>query len=358
MATVKIIKTKPGSVVADYQKLLASYQKSLPKNQPIIIKLNLSWTKFYPACSSPPWQLEGTIKGLLNLGFRPSRIIPVENKTVVTNVYQGAKNHAWDKVCRKYNVRFRYLPEEEYVFYQPKARLLVLDRIFPRGILLPKIIFSKPLISLCTLKTHVFTSTTGAVKNYFGMLNTRRHWAHRFIHEAIIDLLQIQKELHPQIIGLMDGSVVGYGPGPRAMKWREANLILASEDEIALDSTAASIIGLNEKKIKFLNLGKKLKLGENDLSKVKIEGVGELPNFRLKGGETLASRGQKLIYHHFPLWLEKILLQTVLVPWSYLASRLYHDIYWYPQVGQKRIGEYQKTNWGKLFKSYQEQPLK
>jgi len=223
---VFVFQTTPESILDDYRLILKKLWLKNKTNKidrinktPVIVKLNLSWTKFYPACSSPPWQVEGVIRGLLDLGFKPKEIIPVENRTVVTNVYQGAKNHFWDKICKKYGVRIHYLVDEPYVTYQPRAKMLVLNKIFSQGILLPKILFDKALISLCTLKTHVFTKTTGAIKNYFGMLNTRRHWAHRFIHQAIIDLLQIQKELHPQIIALMDGAVVGYGAGPIAMEW-------------------------------------------------------------------------------------------------------------------------------------------
>jgi len=355
MSQVFIKKINPKTTVKDYQNLIKNFSRQLLPAKPIILKLNLSWTKFYPACSSPPWQVEGIIKSLLSLGFQPKQIIPVENKTVVTDVYQGAKNHFWDKICHQYGIKIHYLTQEKYIKYRPKAKMLVLDKIFPQGIFLPQIIFNKPLISLCTLKTHVFTKTTGAIKNYFGMLNTNRHWAHRYIHEAIIDLLQIQKEIHPQILALMDGAAIGYGAGPRAMEWKESNLILGSTDEVALDTTASKIIGLNPKKIKYLNLGKKLNLGENDLEKIKIKGVKKLPYFHLNQKvpkETFASRGQKLIYHHCPLWLEKFLLQTFITPWSYLASRIYYDFYWYNFYGKKRLKKFFESPWGQLFKSY------
>jgi len=41
-----------------------------------------------------------------------------------------------------------------------------------------------------------------------------------------------------------------------------------------------------------------------------------------------------------------------LVPWSYFASNFYHNVYWYPFVGRKRVIEALKTPWGRLFKSY------
>lgn len=348
MSPVYITKTSPKTIATDYQKLYSRFPK--PKNVPTIIKLNLSWTKFYPAVSTPPWHYEATLKWLIDSGVSPKNIIPVENKTVVTKVKIGAKNHGWDKISKKYAVKIHYLTDQTYSVYKPKAKMLVLDQVFPDGILLPDIIRNKPLISLCTLKSHVFTTTTGSIKNYFGMLNTSRHHCHRFIHQAIIDLLSIQKELHPNIIASMDGSVVGFGPGPRAMEWKVANLALASTDQVSLDATAATIIGFNPKKIKYLSLGKKMGLGDID---PKIVGVKKLPNLKVGHRvDTLASRGQKLIYGRFPLWLEKLLLQSIITPWSYFASNLYHDHYWYNFVGAPRLKKYQNSAWGQLFSSY------
>jgi hypothetical protein len=40
------------------------------------------------------------------------------------------------------------------------------------------------------------------------------------------------------------------------------------------------------------------------------------------------------------------------VPWSYAASRLYHDGYWYPTHGKPRVEKILATDWGKLFKKY------
>ena len=50
--------------------------------------------------------------------------------------------------------------------------------------------------------------------------------------------------------------------------------------------------------------------------------------------------------------LEKLLLQSRLVPWSYFASNFYHNVYWYPFVGRRRVKSALKTKWGKLFKAY------
>ena len=46
---------------------------------------------------------------------------------------------------------------------------------------------------------------TGAMKNAFGgLLHLKRHWTHSVIHETLVDLLIIQKEIHPGIFAVMD----------------------------------------------------------------------------------------------------------------------------------------------------------
>ena len=68
--------------------------------------------------------------------------------------------------------------------------------------------------------------------------------------------------------------------------------------------------------------------------------------------DTFASKGQKMIYHGWLKGFEGVLLRTPLVPWSYWASNVYHNYYWYPFVGRKRVEEALDTKWGRLFASY------
>ncbi len=354
MSTVYIGKISPKTVLSDYQKLLhkADYFKSFKKGTPIVIKINLSWTRFYPACSTPPWQLEGVLKTLIEDGVNPKDIIPVENRTVVTDVVKGSINNKWLGVLKKYGVKMHYLTDEAYTTYLPKSPLLVMNNVFHK-ISLPKIIIGKNILHLPTMKMHVFTTTTGGMKNYFGMLKTSRHYAHRNIHETLVDLLSIQKEIHPGIFGVMDGAVVGYGSGPRAMEWEIKDYLLASSDLVALDAIAAKMMGFNPLNLDYLRLAQEKNLGIADPKQIKIAGcdISKI-NWHYKACDTFASRGQKLIYKRSPLWVEKILLQSPLVPWSFLASNFYHDVFWWNLHGKKRVRQFMSTGWGKLFESY------
>jgi hypothetical protein len=234
--------------------------------------------------------------------------------------------------------------------------MLVLNDVYPDGLMLPKTLMGSNIIHLPTLKTHVFTEMTGAMKNAFGgLLHLKRHWTHSVIHETLVDLLTIQKEIHPGIFAVMDGAIAGDGPGPRAMRPHLANLLLASRDQVAIDATAAKLMGFDPMTIKFIRLADEAKLGNGDPRCIELVG-DDVSNVNLgfhRNENTLASKGQKLIYHGPLKPLEKILLRSPLVPWSYFASRLYHDGYWYPFVGVPRKKRIMESDWGKLFREYE-----
>ena len=52
---------------------LAGYQDALPKDKDTILKINISWDTWYPACSSTPWQIEGVIQELQAAGVPADR---------------------------------------------------------------------------------------------------------------------------------------------------------------------------------------------------------------------------------------------------------------------------------------------
>jgi uncharacterized protein (DUF362 family) len=356
MSEVFVLKTSPERVLTDYERLfhLANYQNFLDKNKEIIIKLNLSWTLFYPASSSPPWQLEGVVRTLLKDGYDKEKIYPCENKTVVTNVKKGAKNQGWLYVLKKYGLKFVPLPEVEWIKYEFKTPLLKIDKIFKEGIYIPKFFINKQVIHLPTMKTHGHSVTTGAIKNAFGgLLKEVRHYGHEFIHEVLVDLLLMQKEIHPTIFAVMDGTVCGNGAGPRTMLPYIGNLILASFDSVALDAVASKIMGFEPLKIPYLKIAHEMGLGCADIEKIKIYGddVGNL-NFRFKTKKSFVIFGDQQLRKGYLKFLKKIALRSPLWIWAPIASTFYHDFLWYPFIGKIRLERFFLTDWGKLFKRY------
>ncbi|MCJ7518572.1 MAG: DUF362 domain-containing protein [Anaerolineaceae bacterium] len=354
---VAVLKTSPESVLGDFDRLLslAQIEKSISKEIKTGLKINISWQTWYPACSSTPWQIEGVIKSLKNNGF--SNLFGIHNDTVVVNTSLAEQNNKHKYVTDKYNVPCLYLYEQkfEWVEYHPKEKFLVLDKIYPEGVFIPKELEGINIVQLPTVKTHVFTTITGAMKNAFGgLLHRNRHWTHSVIHETLVDLLTIQQDIHPGIFAVMDGTFAGDGAGPRAMRWHEKNILLASADQVAIDAISAKLQGFDPMKIDFIRLAHEKGLGIGNPQEIEILGydINQEKNWQFVQEDTFASKGQKLIYHGPLKPFEKILLQSPLVPLSYFASNFYHNVYWYPFVGRKRVLDALKTPWGRLFKSY------
>jgi uncharacterized protein (DUF362 family) len=352
--TIAVLKTKPESVLSDYAKVmhLARSQHALPQAKETILKLNLSWSLYYPACSTEPWQLEGVLKTLLDDGYK--NLYPVENRTVVTDVWKGARGNKWLPILERYHQKFYPLTETEWVRYTPKSSLMALDRLFPDGHRIPKMFIGRNVVHLPTMKTHGHTVMTGAVKNTFGGLITeRRHHSHKVIHEVLVDLMTIQKEIHPGIFAVMDGTVCGDGKGPRTMIPVEKNYLLAGRDQIAIDAVSAKMMGYDPLKIKFIKLAHDRGLGCGDIDQLDI--VGEdisRVNFHFRTAKSPVIFFDQLFRKGAFRFIEPLLFHTGLFRALVFGSGFYHDQLWYPTVGRSRIRSFMKTPWGRLFQTY------
>jgi len=364
---VAILRTQPASVLRDYHRLmnLAGYQDVLPKDRATALKINISWHFFFPAASTTPWQLEGVIRTLLRDGYQRDRLHACHNRTVVIDAHLGERQNKHINVIQAHGLRNIHLYEgEEWIHIRDAVgdladKFLCLNQVYPQGFMIPKRFIGENIIHLPTVKTHVFTTTTGAMKNAFGgLLNERRHWTHPVIHETLVDLLMIQKKIHSGIFAVMDGTFAGDGPGPRCMRPYVKNVILASADQVAIDAVAAKLMGFDPlRDLKFVRLAHEKGLGCGDPREIEIVGDTEAAaeNWHFTGPfqkMTFASRMQHKIY-----WggLKKPIewtLKTFLAPWAYLASVLYHDSFWYP-THQALVREILNSDWGRLFHNWE-----
>ncbi len=365
---VAVLRTSPESVFEDYARLLdlAEYTTYLPKTNKTALKINISWEVFYPGCSTTPWQLDAVIKKMIEDGYDVADMYGCHNRTVVVDGEVGEVLNRHKCVTDKYGIPSvhiqpkdlkawkRLVDDGEWVKVEPKGEMLMIPETFPDGQYIPKHFYGENVIHFPTMKTHVHTTMTGAMKNAFGaMLHHERHWAHGRIHECLVDLLVQQKEIFGGLFAVMDGSFAGSGAGPRTMHWHEADVILASADQVAIDAVAAKLMGFEPMDIKFIRLAHERGLGVGEFDEIELVGddVSGM-NLGFSSGDNMASKGQKALYGGMLKPVEHLLMHTWLVPWSYLASRLYHDVFWLNAFGKKRIRAALKTKWGKMFQQY------
>ena len=154
---------------------------------------------------------------------------------------------------------------------------------FPEGKLIKRFEVITPVVeadavfNLCKLKTHVFMSMTGAVKNNFGVIpGLAKPGYHAKLHDTahFSDmLLDLAAYVSPRI-SIMDAVVGMEGEGPGATGTpRHVGLLLASLSPLALDVVAGEIIGLRREQNPVLLAAAKRGLAPTRLEEVSVIGA-------------------------------------------------------------------------------------
>ena len=357
---VAALRVEPNTILDGVERLceLAGMRQALETGKTTILKDNISWHFPFPGANSTPWQLEGTIRALHAAGLPD--LCCVQNQTVVTNTFKGEDLNHYRPVLARYGVPVKYNFKNEdmkWVEYKPKARMHVLDQIYDKGIYLPDYFFGKNIVHCPTLKTHIYSTTTGAMKNAFGgLLHDHRHYTHSWIHQTLVDLLAIQKEIHTGIFAVMDGTTAGNGPGPRTMFPVVKNVMLAAADQVAIDAVAAKLMGFDPLSIEYIRLAHEDGLGVGDPREIEIVGddvSGESWGFHV--GDNGASLVGDLLWFSPLKRFQKLFFRTPLVHLFIFGSEAYHDYYRWPLRDRPVFERWKReTAWGELFRRYED----
>ncbi len=129
------------------------------------------------------------------------------------------------------------------------------------------------LVSLPKMKTHHWAGATLAMKNLFGLVpggvygwpKNILHWAG--IPETIVDL----HRLFPRQFAIVDGITGMEGNGPIQGTPKQAGVLVAGSDVVAVDATCCRIMGIDAAKIEYLRLAR----GEENLGESAFRQIGE-----------------------------------------------------------------------------------
>lgn len=134
---------------------------------------------------------------------------------------------------------------------------------------LPNILLDADVfITLPVVKTHALTYFTGSLKNQWGCVpRFDRIALHYGLDWLLVDLHRILK---PKLC-IMDGIVGVEGRGPTNGKPRRLDIILGSRDGVALDATAARLVGLEPSHCQHLMMAAKAGLGIFDEKDIEID---------------------------------------------------------------------------------------
>ena len=173
------------------------------------------------------------------------------------------------------------------------------------------------------------------------------------MHEVLVDLLYMQRELHPAVFTVMDGTIAGDGAGPRTMIPRIKNLILAATDSLAIDAIAARLMGFDPMSIPFIRMAHERGLGIGDPRHIELVGDDvSHENFGFQTRKSLVIWGDQMIRKGFLRPLEHIILAFSADGVGADGFQLLPRSHVVPTVGQSRIRSFMRTEWGTLFKKY------
>jgi uncharacterized protein (DUF362 family)/NAD-dependent dihydropyrimidine dehydrogenase PreA subunit len=152
----------------------------------------------------------------------------------------------------------------------------------PQGRLVKKLDILKLLdevdvvITMPKLKTHTFTKFTGATKILFGLVPglTKPAYHLKFSDIDLFSdmLLDILVYVKPSL-SVMDGVVGIEGDGPGAQgEAKKVRVILASNDSVALDVVATTIIGMKPKDVPILRRAVERGMTSGDVSDIEVAG--------------------------------------------------------------------------------------
>ena len=282
--TVKIFRVK--DVISEILKE-AVEDSGLRGKQKIFVKPNMSHPEYLPGVVTSP-ELLSELVGLLRDGA--SEVIVGES-----NGFNYPCNSAFEKTgietaVTKSGGTVINLSDDKVVKVKFPSNRSPLKELF-----LPKTVLdADAVVDLPLMKTHEFTAYSGAIKNLFGCVpSNRRIYLHPYLPEVFYRLYTLFK---PQLT-VMDARIGIEGNGPTKGKPVKMDLMLTSNDALAIDITAAKIMQLNWKETYLNYIAKKTGLQEEEIH---VEGlqVSEVARRFEPPRIDLPVKAQMKIYQH------------------------------------------------------------
>ena len=245
--TVKIFRVPNG--ISEILKEAVD-DSGLRGKQKIFIKPNMSHPEYIPGVVTCP-KLLGELVSLLRDDAR--EVIVGES-----NGFNYPCNSAFEKTgieaaVEKAGGSVINLSEDKVVKVKfPTNSTQLKELILPKTVLDADAVVDLPL-----MKTHEFAMYSGAIKNLFGCVpSNKRIYLHPYLPEVFYRLYSVIK---PQLT-VMDARVGIEGNGPTKGKPVKMDLMLTSNDALAIDITAAEIMELDWKQTYLNYIAKKVGL--------------------------------------------------------------------------------------------------
>ena len=132
------------------------------------------------------------------------------------------------------------------------------------------------IINLPKLKVHDQLLFTAGVKNLYGCVSGKRKvWRHFRSGNNLdwyADMLIANYQVVKPSFTIVDGIMAMEKKGPSGGLPKEVSLIVGGIDGIAIDRVVAELLSVNPEDVPILRAARRLRVGEQDLSKIEISG--------------------------------------------------------------------------------------
>jgi len=126
------------------------------------------------------------------------------------------------------------------------------------------------IINIPKIKTHDQIPMSGALKNMKGALAEREK--NRLHKEGLNQgVAEINALLRPKLV-VFDGIIAQEGLGPVFGDPVEMDLIIAADDQVAVDTVVCHIMGIDPRQVLCIQYAEEMGLGSRDLEKIEIVG--------------------------------------------------------------------------------------
>lgn len=259
-ATVALVRTRPETVLQDYARLLDLAGLTAPEEarEPLAVLLDLDpqMRTAMPAAASPPWQVEGVVRGLLAKG-RPAEHLRVAAPPAARggseqeSLWQSALSRCGPVVSGPASAAF-----DTAVQVLSLAALRTDRRLGLPGCLATLAAFLAPSTRPIPPYDRLIANLSSALRRRSG---------------ATV------------LGGVVDAAICGAGPDASSLRPVALHLLLAGRDPLAVDAVAAWLVGLDTTRLPLLQAAVAAGLGCGDPARIGLVGdTGEdLPRLDL-----------------------------------------------------------------------------
>jgi uncharacterized protein (DUF362 family) len=297
----------------------AQWTHAVPAGADVSLKVNLGWDLFIPGSITSPVVAEALIESMRD---HVGTIYMVESDQVLEDVEKAFHDSGMADVCRRTGVRWVNMTRGLTSPHDEPGNV-VLKRID-----VPQILKDTVLVTVPVMKTHAKTRLSGAIKNQWGCIGKMRHEYHLVLDDALADLNLVMRPA----LALMDGTVALEGNGPKSGRPRVADLILCSQDPVALDTVQALVMGLEPATVAHLARCAERGIGTNDPDRIEVVGapLAEVRRSFAPAGHNAVSLVETLLRKSF---LKRLFFDTPIFDLCLVGAKLYYRL-WTRRAGR------------------------